>query len=110
MIVRAGTVVTMNGPPLKNGAVQIAGDRIVAVGSADELRDGTDQVIDLEEQILLPGLINAHCHLEYTALRHRIPPKKSFTDWIRAINAAKQQLSPNDYVESIRSGLAEAAQ
>ena len=46
-------------------------------------------LVDLGEQALLPGLINAHCHLDYTCLRGKIPPQKSFTDWIRAINAEK---------------------
>ncbi len=57
---------------------------------------------------LLPGLINAHCHLDYTCLRGKIPPAKSFTDWIRAINAAKAKLSADDYVASINEGFAEA--
>ena len=33
-------------------------------------------VIDLGEQVLLPGLINAHCHLDYTMMRHAISPPK----------------------------------
>ena len=36
-----------------------------------------DEVVDLGEQVLLPGLINAHCHLDYTALRGAIPPPAS---------------------------------
>src|SRR5262249_28234941 len=37
-----------------------------------------------------------------------IPPQRSFTDWIRAINAEKAKLSQDDYVTSINEGLAEA--
>jgi cytosine/adenosine deaminase-related metal-dependent hydrolase len=65
-------------------------------------------VVDLAEQALLPGLINAHCHLDYTCLRGKIPPQKTFTDWIRAINAEKAKLSPKDYLASINEGFAEA--
>src|SRR5437764_7390821 len=57
---------------------------------------------------MLPGLINAHCHLDYTCLRGQIPPKKSFADWIRAINTEKARLSAQDYVASIAEGFAEA--
>lgn len=64
-------------------------------------------VLDLGEQILLPGLINAHCHLDYTLLRGQIPPQKTFTDWIRAINERKAALSEEDYIASIDAGLAE---
>src|SRR5213075_1391677 len=65
---------------------------------------------DLGEQALLPGLINAHCHLDYTCLRRKIPREKSFTDWIRAINAEKSKLSPEDYIVSINEGFVEAKQ
>ena len=64
--------------------------------------------VDLGEQALLPGLINAHCHLDYTCLRGKIPPQRSFTDWIRVINAEKATLSPKDYIASINDGFAEA--
>ena len=64
-------------------------------------------VVDLGEQALLPGLINAHCHLDYTCLRGKIPRQKSFTDWIRAINAEKSKLSPVDFIASINEGFAE---
>jgi cytosine/adenosine deaminase-related metal-dependent hydrolase len=41
-------------------------------------------------------------------LRGKIPPQRSFTDWIRAINASKAALSEEDYIASIEAGLAEA--
>ena len=110
MIVRARIVVTMDGPPIENGAIAISGNRIVDVGEFPEIsaRNAGQEIIDLGEQALLPGLINAHCHLDYTCLRGRIPRQKSFTDWIRAINAAKAKLLPEDYTASINEGFAEA--
>jgi aminodeoxyfutalosine deaminase len=110
MIIRARVVVTMGGPPVDNGAVAISGNRIVDVGKISEIskRHSTEEVVDLGEQALLPGLINAHCHLDYTRLRGKIPRQGSFTGWIRAINAEKAKLSPEDYVASINEGFAEA--
>jgi cytosine/adenosine deaminase-related metal-dependent hydrolase len=109
MILRARIVVTMDGPPIENGAVAIAENRIHDVGPFGEVKArNSGEVVDLGEQALLPGLINAHCHLDYTCLRGKIPPQKSFTDWIRAINAAKATLSEEDYVASINEGFAEA--
>ncbi len=110
MIVRARVVVTMDGPPIENGAVVISGNRIVDVGTFPEIsaRHSRQELVDLGEQALLPGLINAHCHLDYTCLRGKIPPQKSFTDWIRAINAEKAKLAPDDYLASIAKGFAEA--
>ena len=108
MIVRARIVVTMDGPPIDNGAVRIAGNRIVEVRKFSEIASADDEIIDLDERMLLPGLINAHCHLDYTCLRGKIPPQRSFTDWIRAINAEKGKLTAEDYVTSTNTGFAEA--
>jgi cytosine/adenosine deaminase-related metal-dependent hydrolase len=110
MIIRARVVASMDGAPIDNGAVGISGDRIVDVGKFAEVsaRYSGQKIIDLGEQVLLPGLINAHCHLDYTCLRGKIPRQKSFTDWIRAINTEKSKLSPRDYVASINEGFAEA--
>jgi cytosine/adenosine deaminase-related metal-dependent hydrolase len=134
MIIRARVVVTMDGAPIKNGAVAVSGHRIddsppgssparaarlgrsasagsiVDVGKFSEVsaRHSGEKIIDLGEQALLPGLINAHCHLDYTCLRGKIPRQESFTDWIRAINTEKSKLSPQDYIVSINEGFAEA--
>jgi len=110
MIIRARVVVTMDGPPIENGAVAISGDRITDVGKFSDIskRNSDREVVDVDEQALLPGLINAHSHLDYTCLRGKIPRQESFTDWIRAINAEKAELSPEDYVVSINQGFAEA--
>ena len=109
MIIRAPIVVTMDGPPITNGALVVTGNRIVDAGQFDEIRTrNTGETLDLGEQALLPGLINAHCHLDYTCLRGKIAPPKSFAEWIRAINAQKAELSPKDYVASIQEGFEEA--
>jgi len=133
MIIRARTVVTMHGAPIDNGAVAVSGNQIddsppgsstsraarlgrsapvgsiVDVGKFDEIKTrNAGHTVDLGEQALLPGLINAHCHLDYTCLRGKITPQKSFADWIRAINAEKAKLSPTDYLTSINEGFAEA--
>jgi cytosine/adenosine deaminase-related metal-dependent hydrolase len=109
MIIRARTIVTMDGPPIENGAIAVCGNQIVDAGNFDEIKARhTGELIDLGEQTLLPGLINAHCHLDYTCLRSKIPRQKSFSDWIRAINAEKAKLSSDDYIASINEGFAEA--
>src|SRR5436190_12458535 len=109
MIIRARTVITMNGPAIANGAIAVCGNRIVDVGNFEDIKARhTGEVIDLGEHALLPGLINAHCHLDYACLRRKNSPQKSFSDWIRAINAEKTRLSSDDYIASINEGFAEA--
>ncbi len=109
MIIRARVVVTMDGPSIDNGAVAIEADRVVDVGTFDEIRGRhSGEMVDLGEQALLPGLINAHCHLDYTCLRGKFPPPRMFTDWISAIVSEKEKLSAQDYIVSIYEGFAEA--
>src|SRR6266478_3147449 len=109
MIVHSRFVVPMAGEPIENGAVAIEQNKIVAVGRFEEVKAHYgEEILDLGEQILLPGLIDAHCHLDYTILRGKIPPPSSFTDWIRAINAEKAELTARIHVASIKQGFAEA--
>ena len=108
MIIHSRFVVPMVGEPIENGAVAIEQNKVVAIGRFEEVKAHYGgELLDLGEQILLPGLINAHCHLDYTMLRGKIPPPSSFTGWIRAINAEKVELTAKIYVASIKEGFAE---
>ncbi len=99
----------MDGPPIENGAIAIEDERVVDLGTFDEVSArNSGELVDLGESALIPGLINAHCHLDYTCLREKIPPPTSFTEWVREIIAAKNALLPADYVKSITDGFAEA--
>lgn len=66
ILVTGGTVVTMDGAfrVIENGLVALRGDRIAAVGPADDGAEGYDaaRTIDARGKIVLPGLIDAHAH------------------------------------------------
>ncbi len=96
----------MDGPPIDDGAVAVDGERIVQVGRWPEVSG--PEVVDLGEVVLLPGLINAHCHLDFTALRGAIAPQDSFAGWIRQINARRRELTEEDFLASIAAGFTEA--
>ena len=53
------------------GAVAIKGDRILAVGREDEIKQeySAHETIDCAGKILMPGLVNAHTHVPMTLLR-----------------------------------------
>jgi len=106
MILRARYVLPMDQPPIEDGAVAIDGDTIVAVGKAAEIRAAhTGDVRDLGERVLAPGLINAHCHLDYTRLRGEVEWRGSFTEWLLQLRAAKQLHLDKEYVGAIQKGL-----
>lgn len=101
MILRARTILPVSQPPIENGAILISGNRIRAVGCWPDLQSqGDEKVFDLGEVILLPGLVNAHCHLDYTDMAGCLPPPKTFTDWIPLITAAKTAWSYSEYAHS----------
>lgn len=101
MILRARTILPVSQPPIENGAIVISGNKIRAVGSWTDLKSETDEkVLDLGEVVLLPGLVNAHCHLDYTDMAGELPPPKTFTDWIPLITAAKTGWSYSEYAHS----------
>jgi len=101
VILRARTILPVSQPPIENGAVVISGNKIRAVGSWADLPSPADEkVLDLGEVILLPGLVNAHCHLDYTDMAGELPPPKTFTDWIPLITAAKTAWSYSEYAHS----------
>jgi cytosine/adenosine deaminase-related metal-dependent hydrolase len=109
MIYRARWMVTMRDLPQEDGAVVVADSRFVDSGPADQIAAAypDHEVSDLGDRILMPGLINAHCHLDYTMMRGAIDPPKSFTDWIVRINALKRSLDEEDYVKALRQGFEE---
>ena len=76
---RARWVLPIDRPPIENGLVTLAGGQIVAVG---ENLSGQPP-IDLGDVALLPGLINAHTHLEFSLLENPLgQPGMPFADWI----------------------------
>ncbi len=109
MILRARTLVPMCGPPLEDAAVVVREGRVADCGPVREIeaRHGPAD-LDLGEQVLLPGLINAHCHLDYTMMRKSIRAPKSFADWVQRINALKRTLDLDDYRKAVEDGLSEA--
>ncbi|HZC06295.1 MAG TPA: amidohydrolase family protein [Ktedonobacterales bacterium] len=80
--------------PITNGAVVVEGERILAVGSAVDLarRYPDARRVDLGEVALLPAAINAHTHLELTALEDALPHDLDMAPWILALLRARGAL------------------
>lgn len=104
-ILRARLVAPVCRPPLDDGALVISAGRIVALGRwRDVRREHAGPVTDLGEVLLLPGLINAHCHLDYTHMAGLFPPPKNFCDWIKSITVEKGLWSDAEFAASWRAG------
>src|SRR5262245_39045065 len=105
LLIRARCVVPVNGPPIKDGAVLVRGHSIVAVGQWKAMaKIPPNGVVELGDSLVLPGLVNAHCHLDYTNMAGLFPPPRQFTDWIKQITATKAEWSYSDFAESLLRG------
>jgi cytosine/adenosine deaminase-related metal-dependent hydrolase len=91
---RAAWVVPVAAPPIRDGLVAVDGGRIVAVG-VRHTGDGVTE-IDLGETAILPGLVNAHTHLELSYLHGQVPPSRAFVGWVRSLLAARRHPDPGD--------------
>lgn len=81
---RARYVFPVDRPPIENGLVVLDGDRIVAV----EPYSGQADTRDLGDVAILPGLVNAHTHLELSACSPPLGrPGMAFPAWIREVLA-----------------------
>src|SRR3954464_14890835 len=87
-LLRAAFGAPMDGPIIRDGCVAIFNDVIEAVGTCAKLREwsGDAPVEDLGDVVLLPGLVNAHTHLELSSVTcDEGTCSGSFTDWILAL-------------------------
>ncbi len=64
---------------------------------------------DFGDAILFPGFINAHCHLEFSCLKGRLPSKTPFAEWITLVGGLRGSLPEQEIVEGIQRGVSECA-
>jgi cytosine/adenosine deaminase-related metal-dependent hydrolase len=105
MIFRARCILPVGQAPIDNAALVAESGSIQWLGRwADCPREAGADVRDLGEVVLLPGFVNAHCHLDYTSMAGKIPPPRQFPDWIKLILSLKAHWSYTEYAESWLKG------
>ncbi len=91
------------GPPLERGVVTVADERVAAV----EPHGARRADVDLGDAAVLPGLVNAHTHLDLTGLRGLAPPSPDFTGWLRRVIAHRRERTAEQVRADVAEGLAE---
>jgi cytosine/adenosine deaminase-related metal-dependent hydrolase len=112
VIYSARWVLPIISPVIEDGAVVVDNSTIVAVGSRREIasRFPDSRVTDFGEAAILPGLVNAHSHLELTVMRGFLEAEESdFAAWLRKLTVARMAMTPEDLLVSATCGAIEAA-
>ena len=95
---RARYLFPIASPPIRDAMIVVNNGEILAVGPAVRITRQFDMTpIDLGEVILLPGLVNAHTHLEFSDLTKPLgQPGMAFTDWIRQVMSFRRERAEPD--------------
>src|SRR5688572_1297539 len=91
-------------PPLPGGAVTIQEDKILAIEPAG----ARTADVDLGNTAILPGLVNAHTHLDLSDARGKIPPTPDFTAWLRGVIVHRAGQNPEMVQLAIAEGVVQS--
>jgi len=109
----ASWVLPISSPPIADGAIAVAGQQIVSVGTRSALLAQFSEAttLALGECAIIPGLVNAHSHLELTAMRGFLEDEAAdFFAWLRKLTRARlERMTADDLKVSASWGACEAA-
>lgn len=112
IIHRAAWVLPIAAPPIRNGWVAVDRGRVLGCGSGDAPVSASPGPLRFDGQpaAIMPGVVNAHTHLELSYLRGRVPPGRSFDAWVRALVALRRRLPDPvaaEILEAVRMAIGE---
>ncbi len=113
LLIKHATVLgTMDdqGTEIEDGALYAVDGWIAQVGTTADLPDSADEVVDLSNHVVVPGLINTHHHF-YQTLTRAVPGAQDagLFEWLRVLYPIWARLTPEDVVLSTQVALAELA-
>ncbi len=115
MYIINGRIKTMAGPEIELGAVRIRNGKIAEVGSMEEVSlhpEEGEEVLDAAGALVMPGLIEAHCHMGITEEKKGMEGDdcnetvNPVTPWLRSIDAINSMDAAFD--DAVRAGITAA--
>jgi cytosine/adenosine deaminase-related metal-dependent hydrolase len=102
---RAAWILPIARSPIRDGWIEVDRGRVSGVAGVSRPSANVREVV-LGDVAVLPGLVNAHTHLELSHLRDAIPPSDNFVSWIRLV-VARQRDRTDPAAERILVGVEE---
>ncbi len=106
MIYSASWMLTMQGPPIENGQIFVRNGLIEDAGQGLEKKFPSERVFHFQDCVLMPGFVNAHSHLDYTALRGQLD-SLSYHEWINTLKDFALSSSDEQFNQSAKIGIEE---
>ena len=93
-----------------NGGMFIEDGFIKQVGKSEQLPDSADELLDLSDHLVIPGLINTHHHF-YQTLTRAVPAAQDVNlfHWLKTLYPIWARMTPEDIYISTKTALAELA-
>ncbi len=88
-VLHADAVLVGDGNTIRDGAVVVEGTVVREVGPASAMNHGVR--VERLAGVLMPGLVNAHTHLELSGMRGKTPPGGGFVPWLTALQSARAE-------------------
>lgn len=115
MYIVGGTIKTMAGEDIPDGRIHVVDGKIAEIGGRDEVTihpAAYERVLELEEGLVMPGIIEAHCHMGITEEKKGMEGDdcnetvNPITPWLRAIDAVNTMDAAFD--DAVRAGITSA--
>lgn len=102
--IAAHLIFPINRPPIKNGCITLQDDGTIVEISENETlteREG----IEFYSGTIIPGMVNAHCHIEYSHLLGKYQPQQGLTEFLRRQITDKQNYTQQDILDAAEKAL-----
>jgi len=115
MYIIGGIIKTMAGPDIEDGVIHVVNGKIAEIGGRDEIAvhpTGHEQVLEIHNGIIMPGIIEAHCHMGITEEKKAMEGDdcnetvNPVTPWLRAVDAVNTMDAAFD--DAVRAGITSA--
>lgn len=115
MYIIGGTIKTMAGADIEDGVIHVVGGKIAEIGRRDETvfhPADHEQVIEIKNGIIMPGIIEAHCHMGITEEKKAMEGDdcnetvNPITPWLRSVDAINTMDAA--FNDAVRAGITSA--